>query len=674
MSLHTRLLRDIAEMEQHPYPNVQFITYEQDMTKACLILTPPDQEPLHFTVTFHDNYPIRAPHINIQTIVSHPNVFEWSGGYICASILNTNEDWTCAYTMKGIAIQLLSFFCSDKLEQSYGGTADLTRYQDHQGRWLARGDAFKCTHCTFDNSSTHKSSSVLASLGDLIRTMSPRRRRRSGRSSGRSSGKSKSGPATGNDAQVTTNGSSQDEHQDRDTEADTYPSLQDMPDEIILHICEQLEDEDLMLFMQSWNYLGGNDGLMANYNLLRNRELKCFLLKESFDTEVLGVGVRTNGGGRQKQISSEFDVLSKTAFEEHKIRQSVQGAWFNHWLPLPISRRHYDKVAEEAKLRLSAIGTDARIENVYPAKVIVSFMSDIVVKLCDKANETSDRSVLARASERAIESYFHLFHLLLCLAVENPTLVSNANKVVQGVLNKKTSKDDIPNLGHLLINVLIADVDMTPPLLKAIIKEAITRNVVWMLDSAKGKCMTELAYLEGNEVSQYRLTKTYEASRTSYTLLMFQNTFRRMIDRGVGAQRKSLVVMCDELFKSHGAPPRGAAGLLAKRIRDLQAVDTFPKFIQIMGVETPNALYFTNLLRSCVVDSMNKGYSSWGISQAAAWTLRKDLDPEAQERKTWPEELGGKMPGGPATMQSFFPGKRRARNDQQGRRGRGRGR
>ena len=48
--------------------------------------------------------------------------------------------------------------------------------------------------------------------------------------------------------------------------------------------------------------------------------------------------------------------------------------------------------------------------------------------------------------------------------------------------------------------------------------EAITHNVVWMLD-ARGKNMPELSYMEPDDVSDFHLQKPFEAGKTSYRLL-----------------------------------------------------------------------------------------------------------------------------------------------------------
>ena len=69
------------------------------------------------------------------------------------------------------------------------------------------------------------------------------------------------------------------------------------------------------------------------------------------------------------------------------------------------------------------------------------------------------QSTLKYASEKAIESYFHLFHLLLCLAT--PAVVRSASSTIEAFLSRKTSKTACPNLGHLLIAVLISDSEIT---------------------------------------------------------------------------------------------------------------------------------------------------------------------------------------------------------------------
>lgn len=640
MALHRRLLQDIAEIQQKPYPNITYRPYDSDITKACLVLTPDGYPPLHLTVNSTTNYPLQAPRISIQSSVYHPNII---GGYICASILNTAEGWTSAYTLKGICIQLLSFFGSETLEQMHGGgKVNLREY-----KLMDEHDEYTCYECNF---ATPQPSRPLPPGADPPVLRHKRQRNRRPQAGGSETSGSK------NDEAFTVSKLSIKSTQPR-------TKITDLPDEILILICSHLETEELIPFSRAWNRIGTENGVMTKFKIIQNRELICFTFKRGIEDLKLGIGVHIELKGRIGGLQSEFDLLSEDAFEKHSVRRAVQGKEFEHWLPLAISRRHYNTVKPQLAARLGALSDGARYPTTLSEDVIYGFMSDIVVRLsrtADTTNNTSSSSYYSRevtstlnhASEKAIESYYHLFHLLLCLAIDDPLIVRTANKTIQAFLDGKTSKQHVPNLGHLLIAVLISDADMTPDLLMAIVRETITRNVVWMLDK-RGANMPELAYMEADRVSAYRLQKTFDASLTSYRLLMFQNTFRKTINRGTPTGQKTLVQLRDELFDAHGAPPPGTAAKLANDIKQLQQVKTFPTFLENMGLTPPLAADFTTFLRRSLEDSVKAGYSRWGISQKRALTLRKQLDPDVIEReKSNPQwNCDGSFMGG------FFPNK-----------------
>ena len=299
-------------------------------------------------------------------------------------------------------------------------------------------------------------------------------------------------------------------------------------------------------------------------------------------------------------------------------------------------------------------------------------MNDVVVKLSTQAEgnattqspldmflrsgyHTQAESSLKHASEKAIESYYHLFHLLLCIACEDKTIVPAVNRTLTLFLQGHNDKDAVPNLGHLLIMVLISDFDMDNTLTMAIIKEAVTRNVVWMLDT-KGAGMAELSYMEVDKISEYRLKKTFEAGKTSYRLLMFFNLFRNTVNRGTGAKRKTVEQLRDEIFDAHGAPPRGAATQLAQAVKQLQQINDFPNFLQTMGITPPMASKFTRFLRDCCEGSVSKGYSVWAYTQEQALNLRQAWDKEPGvgvrgrnlQKPEWRRSASG-------TGMSFFP-------------------
>lgn len=643
--LRQRLLQDINELQIKPYPGIAFHLQEGDITQACLILTPEGHAPLHLTVLFQHRYPIQPPNITIQSKIAHPNVYQ---DYICASILNTTEVYTPAYTLKGICIQLLSFFSSDKIEQDYGGVVDLKEYaRDGYYRPSLDGfhvdDGFRCSKCHFgklDDSQppgTQDSRSFLEPMQTDTQSESA----------------DPSIPFTG-----------QKRH------------LADLPNELLISFTDVMDDETLFLAASAWT---GFSKLLQSHNLIQVREMQCFTLKEGFKECRLGVGVSAYG----RKLQSEFDYISKDAFQKLNVRTSVQGLPFGHWLPLPFSEAHWRRVKADAYASLEAIGRAVGISGAVE-NVLYAFMNDVTVQLCKatsgEKSSADDRrsrystfsdvkSTLTHASEKAVESYYQLYHLLLTLATDNPKIAAESSRRIKAFMDGDRSKTNFPNLGHLLVAILISDAATTSDLTTTIIKEAITRNVVWMLDS-RGAGMAGLSYLEPSEISEFRLTKTYEASKTSFNLLMFAHLMRKTVSQpAAGAdatQIRTLQDIRNELFSRHGSPPAGTAAELASSIRRIQEVDTFTKFLLAMEVPIPTAAEFTRFLRRTVHDSVDKGYSTWAITQESALALRQKEEPRVEVRS-------GLRPSA-ATGQrfTFFPQEQKRKRDEGGDRG-GRG-
>ncbi|KAH7305323.1 hypothetical protein B0I35DRAFT_444334 [Stachybotrys elegans] len=601
-----RLMLDISELIEHPYPNIDFRLCGDNMSSGCLILSPEGLQPLHLSVTFDQEYPLNPPSIRMNSQINHPNVY---GSYICATILRKTEEYTPAYTLKAIAIQMLSFFGSESIEQEHGDrVVDLKKYQmlrDKLGGTTDRG--FKCTRCDFDALSLREREGFIPRVVPGADASS----------------------VTEHSASIEAEPLQTLEPEPDSTRLDAEISINRLLDKDLLLVLENIDDfEHLMSFAQAWPRVSQ---LIRDYNIVRQRELQCFVLKKIYKTMKLGVGVSINRG----HLASEFDLVSHQAFHALKIRQSVHNIPFTYWLPLPISWRHWKLVRDElvSTLQQMKLGLD----NAPPIQVLYHFMNDIVVRLNEVANSRSnkrgyapkDRSSLRHASEKAIESYFHLFHILACMACENPVIVAQANTMLQSFAEGKRSKVDCPSLGHLLVALLISDVEVTEDLRKAIIIEAITRNVVWLLDS-KGANMPELAYLETSSVSAYRLEQTFLGSLTSYRLLMFSELFRRAARpaaTGPQQKRKTLLEVRDELFVRHGAPPPGCASWLSSEVRRLHDVRAFPSFFREMGVKNiPTTGDFTALLRQTVTDSVAKGYSAW-LPQHKALGLRLQVEP-----------------------------------------------
>lgn len=218
---------------------------------------------------------------------------------------------------------------------------------------------------------------------------------------------------------------------------------------------------------------GGGGGAQSTYLSLTHQQVT----KKSWRDDPIGIGVSTRSHG-PRRIQSEFDFLSASAFHTLEIRQSVHGIDFQTWLPLPISRGHWRQVSagkktEDGRWRHVSYGKKEEDDAVARAlkdiragaglggagdglaDVVVAFMNDVVVQLNESLqNGVGDgrtgyrsrreggksKSTLRHASEKAVEAYFQLFHLLVCMAVDDPQIVQKADNTIKKFLNGKTSK------------------------------------------------------------------------------------------------------------------------------------------------------------------------------------------------------------------------------------------
>jgi ubiquitin-protein ligase len=386
-SLKRRLLHDIAEIQQDPYPNVHLYFDDANIHKACLVLTPDGEKPLHLRINFWDDYPLRAPEVTIQSRIVHPNVFD---SYICATILNTREGWTSAYTLKGIVIQLLSFFSSDSLEQNHGGGAvKLAEYRKKVAQRSSYrvaefhgpvSDTYYCPTCGFGRGGIPSLPIQMKVKPAALVSAS-------------------TGPTATEGSNV----------------ARPPAALFSLPDEIVLQVFTELPTRDVLAFADAVPSIGK---MLNSYDFIRIRELQCFCLKRSFMDTKLGIGVSIEGG-RRLVFRSEFDLLSEEAFLAHGVRNSIQGVRFDKWLPLPLSRRHWNQVKSAIPTYLQDIHTFAKMPKHEPGyvDVLYNFMNTIVVQFSadeeKRHNRPDARSTLSHISEKAVEAYFSLFHLML---------------------------------------------------------------------------------------------------------------------------------------------------------------------------------------------------------------------------------------------------------------------
>ncbi|RDB17872.1 hypothetical protein Hypma_000711 [Hypsizygus marmoreus] len=422
----------------------------------------------------------------------------------------------------------------------------------------------------------------------------------------------------------------------------TSPSsclLEMLNDDVLLELASHLLSESLISFSIAYPRF---HNLVTSSHVLLQRELRCFFLRTSLQDSILGIGVAFDPTPRT--LSSDFDWLSLEAFTTHHVRRSIQKREFQYFLPLAFSLPHFERAREEIwaclavldeavrdaeKAIIQRTGRTSTRQIASPqqphqtVEVIYKMMNNIVVSLmksCDDVlgstspHSRSGKSTLLHASEKAVISYCHLFHLLLCLSRSTPAIFRDATDRLRRFIQVPESrvKAHVPDLGELivLITLVLAHpvaADGQPTITWALLngpflEEAIVRNVRWVL-----KDMPELEVLESG-TSEYRLQKTFLKSKTSLRLIMFQITFLDMFIKTYAGAAGGGLARLDE---NYGFPEPEIPGRMVEEVKAIYRVDSWPGFFQRVRYARGLAFgkeKFSEMLRVAIRTSGQRGY------------------------------------------------------------------
>lgn len=395
-------------------------------------------------------------------------------------------------------------------------------------------------------------------------------------------------------------------------------TIKDLPFELLCQILEQLKVQDIVRFGQAWDRIAS---IVEENVVIRDRELHCFVTKKPFTDSPLGIGVSEYVAG-QFGLRSEFHLISQTSFRDEQVRYRAYGFGVYQWLPLPLSEKHWDRVKGNALATLQSF-----TQTVYSGfrhsptsdamDILLALMDNHAIKLFTNTELLPLHAGQLQISEKGIEGLFSLFHLLLCLAVDNPDYVSKANETVTSFQSGSTPTKDMPNPGRILMALLISSVRTTDDFMINAVAETITRNVPALLNKHP-----ELSYMEPDgAASPYRLHHTFMSNRASYRALLFAHLFQLTVRPSTSGT--TLTQARDALFRRHGFPPSATLAYLAAETRRILAVKSFAGFLEYLGViQVPSARLLSAGLRVAVRDSSGWDHTTWALGQDEALVLR----------------------------------------------------
>ncbi|KAI9352498.1 hypothetical protein DFJ73DRAFT_347294 [Zopfochytrium polystomum] len=523
----------------------------------CAVLTPKDKAyagiRLHLSISIPMNYPTDSPKVSIDTPIEHPNIF---GSYVCCDILKgrlvqdpkTGEigGYTPAYPLQTVLVQLLSFFTAEKVDQEHTDKSVKRKMQTF-AQLKECVSRFSCKHCGFA-----PPPEVPACEKCGTRPQLPKNRegpvvscRECGSevklkpppkipawypvtAAGSSSARGKAGKKAAAAAAAAT---AEKKPVLARCAPRTRPNALDriIPD-VWYMIFARISAKDISAVTAAYPRLKQ----MINVDsIVIRRNLSCFYLRSGHDDSILGVGVQITAVTKRKvKYSSAFDILSYFAFRESKIRESPWGETFTHFLPLVINYRHFKRARPDIEATLMAL--NARDEPFDPAVIIPTFarwmnqmvvdlMKDVLLNADVRNAEPRYGKPLLHASEKALTGYCTLMHLLLVMVGTYPQVLQPTYDKVRAFLSdpQARQKSHVPDLGELLIWLILVPGLSWSVVQRPLIEELLTRNVVWVLNQHP-----HLAHIEHRDcVSERRLQETFKGGLTGLRLLLFQVRF-----------------------------------------------------------------------------------------------------------------------------------------------------
>lgn len=411
--------------------------------------------------------------------------------------------------------------------------------------------------------------------------------------------------------------------------------LETLNDDTLLELSQHLLSETLTSLGTAYPRF---HELIASAHVLLQRELRCFFLRTALNDSVLGIGIAFNP--KSRVLSSDFDWLSLEAFKAYNVRKSIQKRAFQYFLPLAFSMSHFERVQEEVWTRLSILDRAVREAEIANSRrnrlistrqtnppqkrhqtveVIYKMMNNIVVSLmntCDISLDGESKNImlpkggLLYASEKAVISYCHLFHLVLCLTRSSPSILQDATYRLRQFIQIPATrvKAHVPDLGELIILITLVlacpSADGITIIWEVIngpfLEEAIIRNVRWIL-----RDLPELEVMESG-VSEYRLQRTFVQSKTSLRLIMFQIAFLDMFVKTYAVSGG-----LTRLDENYGFPDKEIPERMVEAIKEIYLVDSWPGFfkhVQYSRGMSFDEEKFSGMLRTAVRVSGQRGY------------------------------------------------------------------
>ena len=336
-------------------------------------------------------------------------------------------------------------------------------------------------------------------------------------------------------------------------------------------------------------------------------DLTCYHTLSTPSDDVIGMPIDYTVNPKKKCIDHVFapndGVLSYTAFERMRVRHSAWNAPICGWIPLFISREHFERALDRKILHRAFVELDTenesreRIEMPEMALSVLSKMfSTTVILLAKKGGLT--------CSDRVLNGYLNSWRLMVAILEAFPDLQSRIRRRLERFVQFPSfrTKEREHSLGELLpLLSLCPDVAWKGAFSSAFMSESFDRGALWLFrahpELATSKARSEIS---PNEL----LEKSFASRRMSMRITGIHVAFASVLAES-RARMSNLVERFDYLL---GHTPRDVLDGLKSRIRDVMDADDWQSLFRAIALAPPSPEKLTGIVERSIARSLKKGY------------------------------------------------------------------
>jgi hypothetical protein len=284
-------------------------------------------------------------------------------------------------------------------------------------------------------------------------------------------------------------------------------------------------EEEYKEYMQSRRKPGEISSSMSAAEDPLRHEFVCYVFRNTAadSRSRLGFGIHLENE-RQGTLSSEFEWLSHDAFMSGT-RHSTTNKPFEYWLPIHITDAGWDQKLFLQSVQDIAKAVNQRVDSDYAVAhavlhICASLMTSALVTICKNAEQQT-------ANDRFIKGFFALYRLMHRVSDTNPHLMKIASKHCCEFIEQPhmRNKSNCPNLGSLLVSVIMSPAHSWQDLAQAFQEENDARNFFWYAVGTPTSPATLRRFLADPNQVQGRSQAVFRAIETSRMLVLFQVRF-----------------------------------------------------------------------------------------------------------------------------------------------------